>query len=155
MAPRGGCDGTRKPLGTPLNPSIRLCCDVRGVTGVPSIGPPWCREMLISRTAISLSVTFFPVWQSFYTGKTIFPFPFTLNGIWSLWQFSFRFSEPNGFPIGSKSKGKLSARSYPIEFESKWKYILTKKLRCSEGGAPNHPFMNVNHVQISWNVNKG
>ena len=26
-----------------------------------------------------------------YTEKTIFPFPFTLNGIWSWWQFSFRF----------------------------------------------------------------
>ena len=25
------------------------------------------------------------------TEKTIFPFPFTLNGIWSWWQFSFRF----------------------------------------------------------------
>ena len=25
------------------------------------------------------------------TEKTIFPFPFTLNGIWSWWQFSYRF----------------------------------------------------------------
>ena len=32
--------------------------------------------------------------------------------------FSFDF-EPNGFPFGPKSKGKLSPRSYPIEFE--WK----------------------------------
>ena len=29
--------------------------------------------------------------------------------------------EPNGFPFGSKSKGKLSPRSYPIRFERKWK----------------------------------
>ena len=30
--------------------------------------------------------------------------------------------EPNGIPFGSKSKGKLSSRSYPIQFERKWKY---------------------------------
>ena len=27
--------------------------------------------------------------------------------------------EPNGNPFGSKSKGRLSPRSYPIQFESK------------------------------------
>ena len=27
----------------------------------------------------------------YYTEKTTFPFPFKLNGIWSWWQFSFRF----------------------------------------------------------------
>ena len=35
--------------------------------------------------------------------------------------FPFDF-EPNGFPFGSKSKGKLSPRSYPIQCERKWKY---------------------------------
>ena len=30
--------------------------------------------------------------------------------------------EPNGIPFGSNSKGKLSPRSYPIQFERKWKY---------------------------------
>ena len=30
--------------------------------------------------------------------------------------------EPNKIPFGSKSKGKLSSRSYPIECERKWKY---------------------------------
>ena len=30
--------------------------------------------------------------------------------------------EPNGFPFGSKSKGKLSPRSYPIQCERKWKH---------------------------------
>ena len=35
--------------------------------------------------------------------------------------FSFDF-EPNGFPFGSKSKGKLSPRSYPIQCERNWKY---------------------------------
>ena len=34
--------------------------------------------------------------------------------------FTFDF-EPNGFPFGSKSKGKLSPRSYPIQYERKWK----------------------------------
>ena len=35
--------------------------------------------------------------------------------------FPFNF-EPNGIPFGSKSKGKLSPRSYPIEYERNWKY---------------------------------
>ena len=30
--------------------------------------------------------------------------------------------EPNGYLFGSKSKGKLSPRSYPIRCERKWKY---------------------------------
>ena len=30
--------------------------------------------------------------------------------------------EPNGNPFGSKSKGKLSPWSYPIQYERKWKY---------------------------------
>ena len=29
-----------------------------------------------------------------------------------------------GIPFGSKSKGKLSPRSYPIQFERKWKYCF-------------------------------
>ena len=28
--------------------------------------------------------------------------------------------KPNGIPFGSKSKGKLSPRSYPIQFERNW-----------------------------------
>ena len=35
--------------------------------------------------------------------------------------FPFNF-EPNGNPLGSKLKVKLSPRSYPIQCESKWKY---------------------------------
>ena len=73
-----------------------------------------------------------------YTEKTSIPFPFTLNGIWSLWQFSFLFwtkwnsiwvkiernsfpfdYEPNGIPFDSKLKEKLSPLSYPIQFERK------------------------------------
>ena len=33
--------------------------------------------------------------------------------------FPFDF-EPKGIPFGSKSKGKLSLRSYPNQFERKW-----------------------------------
>ena len=35
--------------------------------------------------------------------------------------FPFDF-ELNGIPFGSKSEGKLSPRSYPIQCERKWKY---------------------------------
>ena len=35
-------------------------------------------------------------------------------------RFPFTF-EPNGIPFGSKLKEKLSPRSYPIQFERKWK----------------------------------
>ena len=35
--------------------------------------------------------------------------------------FPFDF-ESDGIPFGSKSKGKQSTRSYPIQFERKWKY---------------------------------
>ena len=35
--------------------------------------------------------------------------------------FSYDF-EPKGFSFGSKSKGKLSPRSYPIQCERKWKH---------------------------------
>ena len=31
-------------------------------------------------------------------------------------------SEPNRIPFGSKSKGKLLPRSYPIQCEKKWKH---------------------------------
>ena len=34
--------------------------------------------------------------------------------------FPFDFKS-NGIPFGSKSKGKLSSRSYHIQFERKWK----------------------------------
>ena len=30
--------------------------------------------------------------------------------------------ETNGIPFGSELKGKLSPRSYPIQYERKWKY---------------------------------
>ena len=46
--------------------------------------------------------------------------------------------EPNGIPFGSKSKGKLLPRSYPIQYERKWNtsflsvgdYTHTVRLDC-------------------------
>ena len=45
--------------------------------------------------------------------------------------------EPNGLPFGSKSKGKLSPRSYPIQLEGKWKYsfLSVKGLRGPQLGS--------------------
>ena len=42
--------------------------------------------------------------------------------------FLFNF-EPNGIPFGSKLKGKLSPRSYPIQCERKWKYSFLSEER--------------------------
>ena len=39
--------------------------------------------------------------------------------------FPFDF-EINGIPFDSKSKGKLSPRSYPIQSEIKWKYSFSQ-----------------------------
>ena len=63
----------------------------------------------------------FETTKSLYTEKTIFPFPFTLNGTWSWWQFSFRFWI-KWKSIWLKSKGKLSPRSCPIQCERNLKY---------------------------------
>ena len=61
----------------------------------------------------------FPVWQSSYTDKTILPFPFTLIGIWSWWQFSFQFWTKWNSIWFRQSKGKLSPRSDSIQLERK------------------------------------
>ena len=45
--------------GTPLIPSIRKCFDVWGVSEGPSIGPPWCRETLVSSAWSVLVSQFF------------------------------------------------------------------------------------------------
>ena len=47
------------------------------------------------------------------TEKTIFPFPFTLNGIWFRTKWN---------SIWFKIESKLSPRSYPIQWESKYKH---------------------------------
>ena len=42
--------------------------------------------------------------------------------------------EPNGILIGSKSKGKPSPRSYPIQFGRKRKYSFLRVGECPENG---------------------
>ena len=37
--------------------------------------------------------------------------------------------EPNGFLLGSESKGKMSPRSYPIQCERNWKYSILSVAR--------------------------
>ena len=44
--------------------------------------------------------------------------------------------EPNGNQFGSKSKGKLSPRSYPIQCERKWKYSFLSAGREASGSSP-------------------
>ena len=95
-----------------------------------------------------------------YTEKTIFPIPLTFDGIWSWWQFSFRFwtkqnsikwrmnidrfpfdFEKNGVPFCSKSKGKLSLRSYPIQFKRKTVTTIISHSICKENCHHDHiPF---------------
>ena len=45
--------------------------------------------------------------------------------------------EPNGNPFGSKSKGKLSLRSYPYQFERKWNTIFLSARDLGIKWAPN------------------
>ena len=48
------------PICGPLKPlNTIVLCDVRRISRGPSIGPPWCREMLVSRTTIRLINIFF------------------------------------------------------------------------------------------------
>ena len=49
--------------------------------------------------------------------------------------FPFDF-KPNGIPFSSKSKGKLSPPSYPIQCERKWKYSFLSKLRQTSKNCP-------------------
>ena len=58
--------------------------------------------------------------------------------------FPFDF-EPNGIPFGSKSKGKLSPRSYPIQCERKWKYSFLSadaSMKCAHAYVDTHSLIN-------------
>ena len=48
--------------------------------------------------------------------------------------FPFDF-KPNGIPFGSKLKGKLSPRSYLIQFESKWEYSFISDCDMHSAGS--------------------
>ena len=54
--------------------------------------------------------------------------------------------EPNGIPFGSKSKEKLSPRSYPIQFERKWKNSF-----LSQNRGPARQYQNaIQHAHMFW-----
>ena len=55
--------------------------------------------------------------------------------------FPFDF-EPNEIPFDSKSKGKLSPRSYPIQCERKWKYTFLNVSQNVEKHKVNAPALN-------------
>ena len=44
--------------------------------------------------------------------------------------------KPNRIPFGSKSKGKLSPRSNPIQFEGKWKHSFLSSGSSPSSGKP-------------------
>ena len=69
---------------------------IHGIVVRPHVVTGWHTEKTVS---ISFHI------ESDMIVVTVFPFDF----------------EPNGIPFGSKSKGKLSLRSYPIQCERKWK----------------------------------
>ena len=46
--------------------------------------------------------------------------------------FPFDF-EPNGFPFGSKSKGKPSSQPYPIRFERKYSFLSANRMDSGHG----------------------
>ena len=55
--------------------------------------------------------------------------------------------EPNWIPFGSKLKGKLSPRSYPIQCERKWKYsflCVTLRISLSPGSQCNSKYIFAN-----------
>ena len=64
--------------------------------------------------------------------------------------FPFDF-EQNGFPFGSKSKGKLSARSYPIQCERKWKYSFLSAEAC-EGITATHATCDRGDDRGAWTI---
>ena len=78
--------------------------------------------------------------------------------------FPFNF-EPNGIPVGSKSKGRLSPRSYPIQFERKSNMsFLSVDLRIKAYQSKNNQNLFNSFIRIayqrhsvaaSWNLNLG
>ena len=64
-----------------------------------------------------------------YTEKTIFPFPFTLNGIWSWWQFSFQF--PFRMELHLVQYRKENCPHDPIPFKLKGNIVVSVHQPCS------------------------
>ena len=74
-----------------------------GCQGMSWIGHPWLPRGARHAWSCTLRKLYFLSYWMGYDHGDSFPFDF----------------EPNGIPFGSKSKGKLSPRSYPIQFERK------------------------------------
>ena len=106
--------------GIPWNPSNITALILRGIRW-PSIRPPLWRETPVSWTGnvIFPSLGLFQsllymhggptrrfLCRFLYTEKTRFPFHFSLNGIWSWGQFSFRFWTQMEFPFGSENRNE-------------------------------------------------
>ena len=73
---------------------------------------------------------------TFCTEKTIIPFPFKLNGIWSWWQFSIRFWtkwKTIWFKIVRKTVNNGSGKGKKIHQHSIWGYIFKNILRVEMG----------------------
>ena len=73
----------------------------------------WCSSKFDERTAVAGVIS--------TLRKTFFHFLSNRMGYDRGDSFPFDF-EPNEILFGSKSKGKLSPRSYPIQCERKWKH---------------------------------
>ena len=93
---------------------IKYCCEMCQCTRISQ----WLAETsrLICRrnflSAQKIRFCFLSNWMEYGPGDS-FPLDF----------------EPNGIPFGSKFKGKLSPRSYPIQCERKWRYSFLSARR--------------------------
>ena len=78
-----------------------------------------------------LCIHFFSNWMG-YDRDDSFPFDF----------------EPNAIPFGSKSKGKLFQRSYPIQFERKWNPSFS--VYCFQIAYPGHySHIFLHHIRVN------
>ena len=84
----------------------------------PLLNPQNISAVMVQRGSKGLSIV--PPCLPRHSKKTSIPFPFKSNGIRSWWQFSFRFWTKWNSVWFRKSEGKLSPRSYPIQYERKW-----------------------------------
>ena len=81
----------------------------------------------------------------------MFPFSFTLDGIWSWWRFSFRFWTQNSIWF-RKLKWKLSPRSHPIQCDRKWKlgFLIVPKTTAGAMAAPFRRSLKHLSVILPW-----
>ena len=101
------------PIETPLNHSTVVLMGLRGL---------WISSYMSDRSRFSILEHV--QWQHPVSANTLrkLYFYFLSNLMWydhgNCFPFDF---EPNGITFGINSKGKLSPRSYPIQFERKWR----------------------------------